>query len=97
MGAERQAPAVEEHGDQSQADKAQRVDACLLVKTRDPTEQVLLHQAQERQASGPWIRERCCGYAGRILTEAGGGGRDLAVGAPLEQLPSLPSRPAVFC
>ena len=31
MGAERQAPAVE-HGDQSQADKAQRVDSCLLVK-----------------------------------------------------------------
>lgn len=32
MGAARQAPAEEEHGDQSQADKAQRVDACWPVK-----------------------------------------------------------------
>lgn len=47
MGAERQAPAVE-HGDQSQADKAQRVDSCLPVKLGDPTEQVLLRRGQER-------------------------------------------------
>lgn len=71
MGAERQAPAEEEHGDQSQADQAQRVDSCLPVNQQN---RYLLHQGQEWQASNPRMGERCRGYAGCILTEAGGRG-----------------------
>lgn len=70
MGAEK-APAVE-HGDQSQADKAQRVDSCFTVKLG--SNRTGFAALSRSGAVGPWIGEHCCGYIGHILTEAGGGG-----------------------
>ena len=97
MGAERQAPAEEEHGDQSQADKVQRVDSCWPVKLG--MQQNRFYCIKVRSGRRPihgWesvaVVTRGASSQRRAVE-----GRDLAAGAPLEQLPSLPYRPAVFC